>query len=169
MHMPKIPNLDVNKANAHVGEGVEPSAYKRMSEKITKLWFISSSVDSTLPSFDKRLIFVEILYSLCIFCRSILFNMDHASVDSSISTRSGVTRVKNVHFFTRGLWSEDTEPLAGRAAGGGRQGRREAVVGVPRQPVEPVPPEESGGPVTRLFRRLFGYLQRAIARRNNSG
>ncbi|GIY99195.1 hypothetical protein CEXT_344191 [Caerostris extrusa] len=96
---PECPNLDVSKANAHVGEGAEPSAYKRMSERIPKLWLISSSLDSTLPSFDKRLIFVEIHYSLCIFCHSILFNVDHPSVDSSVSTRSGVARVKNVHFL----------------------------------------------------------------------
>ncbi|GIY18940.1 hypothetical protein CDAR_294161 [Caerostris darwini] len=81
---------------------------------------------------------------------------------------AGVARAKNVRLVTGGLWSEDAEPPVVRAAGGGRQGRREAVVGVPRQPVEPVPPEESGGPVTRLFRRFFDYLRRAIARRNNS-
>ncbi|GIY13555.1 hypothetical protein CDAR_90381 [Caerostris darwini] len=93
--------------------------------------------------------------------------------------QSGVARAKNVRLITGGLWSANAQPTrnlpADRAAGGERLGRRGAVAEIPLQPAELVLPEEqptareSGGPVSRLFRRVSDYFRRAIAGRNNSG
>ncbi|GIY38516.1 hypothetical protein CDAR_617381 [Caerostris darwini] len=87
--------------------------------------------------------------------------------------RTGVARAKNVRLITGGLWTDgpdNAQPArnlpAGRAAGGANRERRGGIAPVPQQPVEFVLPEEqriageSGGPVTRLFRRFLDYFRR---------